>query len=428
MPKIWSALTEPWSSLLRSSSLVLVLKVTGGIAGYGFVWIAVRQLGTSGYGYFELGFSVLGILSVLAKMGLDGLLLREVPTRTAEAAQKIINQTIWITLQVALLLAALLWLGSDLLATAYGAHPSLWRHVAFVLPIWTMLQIHAEVARARQNWLRYGALQNSMMLGMVAVMLSLAGAWVATPERALMVLGVASFASIGRGILRIRSTELLSLAAYRRTAFAMLVTGTLFMVMTWTDTLMVGYFLDAESVAAYRIPFKIATLITFSQFAVNASIGPRIAALWAQSDREELQRMVRRVTLLNKLAGLPAFAGVVLLAPWLLGFFGTDLVQHSNVLRILALGQIVFVLSGPVVYLLDMTGNEIIARNTMILASFVNFGLNLVLIPWLGIVGAAVATSGTMILWNIWAVAAVYRHTGIRTFAIWRKRSNLMSK
>lgn len=290
MLKIWPALPESLKSLLRSASIIMVLKVTGALAAYAFAWIALRRLGTAGFGYFELGFTVLGILSVLAKMGFDGLLLREVPTRSADAAQKIISQTMWITLLSSLILAALLWSGSGFLATAYGAYPSLWRHAALVLPLWTMLQIHAEVARARKHWLRYGALQNSMMLGMVAVVLALAGAWVATPEFALMVLGAASLVSIGRGIRSIRPTELRSLAAYRRSAFAMLMTGTLYMVMTWTDTLMVGYFLDAESITAYRIPFKIATLITFSQFAINASIGPRIAALWVQSDREELDR------------------------------------------------------------------------------------------------------------------------------------------
>ncbi|KRO69871.1 MAG: hypothetical protein ABR83_00445 [Cryomorphaceae bacterium BACL18 MAG-120924-bin36] len=73
--------------------------------------------------------------------------------------------------------------------------------------------------------------------------------------------------------------------------------------MTWTDTLMLGYFLEPEDVGAYRVAFKIGTLITFAQFAVNASLGPRISELWSRGDRAELQREVRRVALLNSALG-----------------------------------------------------------------------------------------------------------------------------
>jgi O-antigen/teichoic acid export membrane protein len=51
----------------------------------------------------------------------------------------------------------------------------------------------------------------------------------------------------------------------------------------------------------------------------------------------------------------------------------------------------------------------------MTVASIANVIGNVALIPWLGVEGAAWATSGTMILWNVWALVAVYRKTGIRT-------------
>jgi Na+-driven multidrug efflux pump len=38
----------------------------------------------------------------------------------------------------------------------------------------------------------------------------------------------------------------------------------------------------------------------------------------------------------------------------------------------------------------------------------------------MGVVGAAWATSATMVLWNVWALVAVYRKTGIRTLIFLR--------
>jgi O-antigen/teichoic acid export membrane protein len=71
-------------------------------------------------------------------------------------------------------------------------------------------------------------------------------------------------------------------------------------------------------------------------------------------------------------------------------------------------------------YLLNMTGHEKSARNTMAVGVVVNLVGNAVLIPTVGIAGAAIATSFTMALWNGWAMVAVYRKTGIRTFLFWR--------
>jgi O-antigen/teichoic acid export membrane protein len=105
----------------------------------------------------------------------------------------------------------------------------------------------------------------------------------------------------------------------------------------------------------------------------------------------------------------------MVLAPWLLSFFSPDFGIYSGTLRVLALGQLVNALCGPVMYLLNMTGHEQSARRTMTVASIANVIGNVALIPWLGVEGAAWATSGTMILWNVWALVAVYRKTGIRT-------------
>jgi O-antigen/teichoic acid export membrane protein len=291
--------------------------------------------------------------------------------------------------------------------------------VALVLPAWTLMQVWSEAQRAQHRYLLFGVLQSSVLLGTVALAM-LALPWLDRVERVLLGLLAATLILVGRGWLALRRVELRSLWTLRAPATAMFLTGTLFMVMTWTDTLMIGYFLEPEVVGGYRVAFKIGTLITFAQFAVNASLGPRISELWTRGRRDELQSEVRRVTLLNAAVSLPAFAGIMLLAPWLLSFFSPDLVPYAGLLRVLALGQVVNALCGPVMYLLNLTGHEQSARRTMTVAVLVNAVANLALIPWLGVVGAAWATSASMVLWNVWATVAVYRKTGIRTLFFWR--------
>lgn len=398
---------------------MLALKIVGALAGYAFAYVALREMGASNYGYFELAFTVLSILSVVAKWGLDGLLLREIPARDEDSARVVVRQALWASLLGSLLLSVALWLGSGWISSVYGGFVGLWRSTALVLPAWTLIQVWSEVRRAQHRYLAFGLLQNSILLGTLAAAMALIP-WFSTVNRVLWGLALASAIFLGRGWRELRPVALRSLWGHRASATAMFLTGTLFMVMTWTDTLMLGYFLEPQDVGAYRVAFKIGTLITFAQFAVNASLGPRISELWSRGDRAELQLEVRRVAWVNAALGIPAFLGVLGLAPWLLGFFSPEFTVHDGALRVLALGQIVNALCGPVMYLLNMTGHEQSARRTMTVAVGVNLAANLVLIPWLGIAGAAWATSGTMILWNVWALVAVYRKTGIRTFILVR--------
>ena len=168
MPYSWSALSTSWKLLLRRSTLVLALKVAGALAGYGFVYVALRSLGAGNYGYFELAFTVLSILAVVAKWGLDGLLLREIPALNASEGRTLTRQALWASLLGSLVLAGGLWLSAPWLASAYGGFTGLWRATAVVLPLWTLVQVWSEVRRAQHRYLGFGILQNSILLGMVA--------------------------------------------------------------------------------------------------------------------------------------------------------------------------------------------------------------------------------------------------------------------
>ena len=419
MPLTWSALPQSWQRLLRSSSVVLALKVAGALAGYAFAYVALRRLGGPGYGYLELAFTVLSILTVLSKWGLDSLLLREIPVRDDSAGQYFTRQVLWASLLGSLALGSILWFSSGLLTRYYGGFLQLWQTTALVLPFWTLVQVWSENLRARQSFMRFGLLQSSISLGLVALAMA-SFSWFSTVERVLLGMATTSALMLWSGWRNLRPIELRSLWPLRSSATAMFLSATLFMVMTWTDTLMLGYFLEPEFVGAYRVAFKIGSLITFAQFAVNASLGPRISELWAKNSKAELQKEVWQVAQINALLGVPAFLLIMALAPWLLSFFSADFAQHAPVLRILAIGQMVNALCGPVMYLLNMTGHEQSARRTMTLAALANALGNLVLIPWLGIEGSAWATTASMVFWNAWALVAVYRKTGIRTLIFWR--------
>ena len=71
---------------------------------------------------------------------------------------------------------------------------------------------------------------------------------------------------------------------------------------------------------------------------------------------------------------------------------------------------------GAVIYILDMTGKQIISRNILIFTAFINIVLNWHLIPIYGIKGAAIATAISIFCWTVLGAIAVKKHFDFYAF------------
>src|SRR4029453_14203741 len=103
---------------------------------------------------------------------------------------------------------------------------------------------------------------------------------------------------------------------------------------------------------------------------------------------------------------------------FLLGIFGAAFQDGHLALTILVLGHVINVAAGPVSYLMTMTGNR--GRRAIIWAATVSvqFVLNLVLIPQLGIVGAAAGTTLATCFVTISLTVLVKRRLSISAHAL----------
>ena len=123
---------------------------------------------------------------------------------------------------------------------------------------------------------------------------------------------------------------------------------------------MLSAWLTEADVAHYRAAFRLAALLTFTQFAVNALGAPTFGALHAAGDGEGLRRTVHRIGWLNTAVAVPGLLFLLVLGPWLLSWWGPAFAREETVtaLGLLAVSQAINALSGPVMYLLNMTGGE----------------------------------------------------------------------
>lgn len=147
--------------------------------------------------------------------------------------------------------------------------------------------------------------------------------------------------------------------------------------------------------------------------AINAATGPTLARLHSKGEHANLARVVR----MSALAGA-AGAGATLLLFAFLGHailnivFGFAYLAAWAPLMVLCIGQFTNAAMGPVGLVLNMTGHEKDTTVGFMASALANVALNAVLIPRMGLLGAALATSTSTVLWNVVLAWRVKRRLG----------------
>ncbi len=210
--------------------------------------------------------------------------------------------------------------------------------------------------------------------------------------------------------------ETISYKAVLRRSAPMAISAASFLLMQSLDVFMLTRFTDYETVAYYSVAIKLTLLVSIVLSSVNAVIAPQIAEDFAAQKIDVLKSKIKRSTRLILVITMPIIIVLAVFATYILGFFGSEYPQAQNALLILLAGQVINAFCGSIGVYLNMTGKQKIFQFILVSALLINVLLNYILIPRYGMTGAAIATSGSMILWNLVAVIYVYRKDGVQTF------------
>ena len=183
-----------------------------------------------------------------------------------------------------------------------------------------------------------------------------------------------------------------------------------FNLLTNVDILIVGYFMEPDQVAIYFAAAKTLALVHFVYFAVRAGGAQRFSKYYVNGDHQRLGAFVRDTLHWTFWPSLALVLLIFLVGRELLLLFGPAFASGYPLLFILSAGILVRASIGPAESLLTMAGQQGICAAIYTGAFILNVVLNIVLVPRLGLFGAATATSVALILETI----ALYTATRIR--------------
>lgn len=179
------------------------------------------------------------------------------------------------------------------------------------------------------------------------------------------------------------------------------------------SVLIAGWLLSNADLGLFKAAERTALLINFILLVINAVLPPRFAALYRQENMAGLNTLARKGVLIGIWLAAPMLLLCLLVPQWVLGLFGPEFIQAENLLRIIALAQLINVATGSVGFLLNMTGHEKLMRNIALSCNALGLSMFFILIPPLGALGAALALALVLVLQNLTALLFVWRKLGI---------------
>ena len=452
---LWHRLTQPWqilqtlpnrkpqhqspqpsgllTTLVRGTSTALIIQTLGVGMGYFMQVLLARWMGAANYGIYDYVITISTVLAFLAGLGLSNAVLRFVPEYSIKEnwayLRGILWGSWWQTVLASLIVVAIasgvvLWLVEENPANTLTSLRIPLLIGIWLIPLHALTKLQLEMARAvRKIGLAY--FPSLVMYPLVLIAATLV--WVKTQGTLTSTVAIALSILVLIGVLAGQLWQFsrgftpevncirpaYALRQWLFVSLPLLFIDGSFMILNQTDALMIGAFLGTDEVGIYGAAFKTATWVSFILLAVNAIAAPMFATLYAQGDRQELQRLVSTIARWMFYPALAAALGLFVFAEPVLRLFGDEFVVAKWAMIVLAIGQLVNVGAGSVGYLLTMTGHHNQCAKVLGVSALMNVLLNWVGIPTLGVFGAALATAISMAVWNIWLNALVVKHLGV---------------
>jgi O-antigen/teichoic acid export membrane protein len=426
--------TESLKSILKSSGLFIVGRFTKLPIAFISQVILARYLLSERYGILAQGLAVLEILSFLAALGLQEGISRFIPIFAQEKREdKVRGAMAWahmFTLVLGTCLAVALAFSSPWIGGRFFKDPlvvPVLKIIAVALPLFALQKITQNCFRGLKRTSLYILLYNLFAplsrfacIAIVAIMglglLALTWGYVAVFAivaliGVLVLVRTREFPRGERTDVRGVRLELF------RFSWPLFMADALWLVLGWTDILMLGFFLPSEAVGTYRAAIPVARFITLLVRAFSFLYMPVVAEMFARRENESTSQVYQSTSKWTALLSFPIFATMALFAPFLVHLiYGAEYAGSASILSVLSIGYFVhgcLGLSGLTLSVYDM--NKVKVVNVFI-ALATNIVLNVLLIPRMGSMGAAVATVISFVLMNVLNYAVLRARTGLSPF------------
>ena len=392
--------------IMNGASSNFIIQIFGILLGYLVVFVISHFYGVKGLGIFTLSFAVVNIFILLGKGGLDTSIVKFI-SENIDSKQINIKELylliIKLSVPINLILILIMFVFSPYIAHNIFDNPNLTPYFQLmslvILPI-SLRSINANALRGLKKIKIYSLLQNVFIHLFFIMGIFLVNVFTNTIEYLILsyvfsswLVFTISSTSWYKNMKKLTTgTTKSGIKNILKVSIPMLLTSSLMLVITWTDSIMLGIFCSEIEVGLYSIAMKIATSSLIILMAFSSILAPKIAQAYGNNDLILLRSLIQKTNKLIITISLPTIVILITITPYLLSFFGEEFKVAYSTFLILMVGMIWKVFFGVSEFILQMTNNQRSVAVFSFIGVIVNILLNIFLIPLYGINGAALAS------------------------------------
>ena len=416
----------------RGASTSFVLQSAGNVLQYVTQALLTRTLSVTDFGVYTYALNWSRIGGSSAHLGGASSTLRFVPEYSVKGEWALVRGVVKRSRQVAVLVGLVATVIASILVLTLGSRSR--ESVALVLalslvPVAALIEVQVALTRAFKRIFR--AFFPWLVLQPILLIAGVLAAELAdrrlTLNSALAVTAFSYAATIVVQGLWLRTSQppqvrsappSYKMRSWAAVSLPIFGSNVVYLVFSRMDIVMVGLLMSPRSAGIYAVAMRVGSTTSILQTAMNSTVAPRISQLYWSEREGELRRLVLTAIRFTFVPSLLLTVVLCVFAVPVLHIFGPAYASGRTVLIVIALGQLVSVSSGPVGWLMNLTGHQNVTAVVFATTAAVTMVGYFVLIPTLGLIGAGLANGGAVAVRNIALNYVARRRLGYRISVI----------
>lgn len=429
-----------FSEILTGSAWSFSAQLTAAALGMANSIIVARFYGADILGTVAIINSFLLLTTIFTVLGTSTAILRLIPEHIARyspaSAFRVYRKTQWFVLSVSVLTGVVLFLFSEFIANTIFSKPNLsllFSISACFVVFQSLVQLNTQAVRGLRLVKLFAFMQVLPFLSKLTILVAVTFLFFHpyNPVYAMFA-AIAVTAVAGTGIMdrnfkkQMRPTDNIHempLKEILRLSWPMLLTATMYFLISQTGIIILGIFKSEAEVGYYAVAVRLSILTTYILQAAGAMAAPQFSALFHSGKTDELFHVAKKTTKLVLLVTSPMVLVLLLFGGYILRYvYGNEFSAAYPPLIILLVGYFISMASGANGLFMNMTDNQNVFKNIMLVTAGIHIGANFLLIPRFGIYGAALASTTSLVVWNVSTLLYMKKKFGRTTgyFPLWQ--------
>jgi O-antigen/teichoic acid export membrane protein len=394
--------------LVRGTGWLLFASILAALLGYVLRVVLARNLSIEDYGLFYAVFALVGLLASFRGFGIGQALMKYIPEFKIKKDFSSIKKGIIYYFFVQLITYGLLLVGIFLLAERFALYYFkdikavqllVVLGLAFLFAIFESLFHVLFLGYKKMNYYAFTHFFQMSLVVLITIILFYLGFGYLSPAYAYL------FASILSGIVyfllfsklspkTVKAKSSVDFKLFKKLTlfgFPLTISAVVASSVGYIDTLLITFFIGLKEVALYNVALPIAMMLRQFAKSVSLVLIPLSSEIYLQK-KEVLIDGIKRVQKYLLIVVFPLSLGMVFFAPLIiLLFFGENYIGATSTLRILSFSAVFYCVAYVNANILLGIGKSKINAKIMAGGSIFALILNLILIPFYGILGAGLS-------------------------------------